>query len=112
MYLHEVYNVRLVLDNLMRTLLRISTLLWMLAATSLVLAADPTNIIEDAGRRGDVVALALSTAIAAIGFSAWLVRQMLIQNKDTTTSITELAVRIGELADELKSRPCYKDKDR
>lgn len=81
--------------------------LWL--AVCVTLAAATTEAVEpmlraaDVAREKDVVWLSLVTAIVALVFSAWLVRQMMSQ---ATASIAA----INALAQELRSRPCFLDR--
>jgi hypothetical protein len=70
----------------------------LLAATTDALA--PVTHVADVAREKDVVWLSLVTAIVALLFSAWLVRQMMAQSVASITAI-------NALAQELRSRPCF-----
>lgn len=72
--------------------------LTLLAATTDALA--PVTQIADVAREKDVVWLSLVTAIVALVFSAWLVRQMMAQSVASITAI-------NALAQELRGRPCF-----
>ena len=70
----------------------------LLAATTDALA--PVTHVADVAREKDVVWLSLVTAIVALLFSAWLVRQMMAQSVASITAI-------NALAQELRGRPCF-----
>lgn len=74
----------------------------LLAATTDAL--QPVVQAADLAREKDVVWLSLVTAIVALLFSAWLVRQMVAQSVATVAAI-------NALAHELRSRPCFHDSE-
>ncbi len=57
------------------------------------------QLVEDASRRGDVLALMAICTTASIGFSAWLVKQLLSRVTDTVRVLDRLVVS-------LQRRPC------
>jgi hypothetical protein len=63
-------------------------------------AIEPIARVADVAREKDVVWLSLVTAIVALIFSAWLVRQMMHQ---TTATIAA----INALSQKLRGRPCF-----
>lgn len=82
---------------------------WILHGLSLL--AVGTDVIHpvlraaDIARDKDVVWLSLVTAIVAMLFSAWLVRQLMVQSIATIKAINALTL-------ELRSRRCFhKDSD-
>ena len=86
----------------------VAALLWVLTGVLLVasyrmygqdLPLDQAGKLADIARQKDVVWLSLVTAICAILFSAWLVRQMLSQWAETIKALTELK-------EEWAKRPC------
>lgn len=87
-----------------RKLTPLATVLWAVHGASLVALAVTPEVNEaiqaiDLAREKDVVWLSLATAIVAIGFSAWLVRQLVNQQA--------LVVKaLQDLRDELGTRPC------
>ncbi len=66
----------------------------LLAATTDALA--PVTHVADVAREKDVVWLSLVTAIVALLFSAWLVRQMMAQSVASITAINALAQELLE----------------
>ena len=78
--------------------------LWVLHGLALFAATtdalQPIAQVADVAREKDVVWLSLVTAIVALGFSAWLVRQMMAQSVASITAI-------NALAQELRGRPCF-----
>ena len=87
-----------------RRLSSVAIALWVLHGLALLAATtdalQPIAQIADVAREKDVVWLSLVTAIVALLFSAWLVRQMMAQSVATITAI-------NALAQELRSRPCF-----
>ncbi len=87
-----------------RRLSSIAISLWVLHGLTLLAATtdalQPIAHVADVAREKDVVWLSLVTAIVALVFSAWLVRQMMAQ---AVASITA----INALAQELRGRPCF-----
>ena len=67
-------------------------------------AVQPAFYAADIAREKDVVWLSLVTAIVAMLFSAWLVRQMVAQSVATVAAI-------NALARELHSHPCLHELD-
>ena len=87
-----------------RRLSSIAIGLWVLHGLTLLAATTealgPVTQIADVAREKDVVWLSLVTAIVALVFSAWLVRQMMAQSVASITAI-------NALAQELRGRPCF-----
>lgn len=83
--------------------------LWVLHGCALLAATtdalQPVVRAADIAREKDVVWLSLVTAIVALLFSAWLVRQMVAQSVATVAAI-------NALAQELRSRPCFHEGER
>lgn len=80
----------------------IAVMLWVLHGFVLVVAAEQTGLsdatqVADIARQKDVVWLSLTTAIVAIGFSAWLVRQMIIMQEKAVDAINRLREELGRL---------------
>lgn len=78
--------------------------MWLAHAVALTLFAQETATpapptVADLAREKDVVWLSLVTAITAISFSAWLVRQMIGMQAKSLETLNELKV-------ELAKRPC------
>ena len=78
--------------------------LWLLHCGTLVVLAATTEVqtvarAADLAREKDVVWLSLATAIAAIGFSAWLVRQLVALQFKATQAVDQLRL-------DLEGRPC------
>ncbi len=78
--------------------------LWCLhCGTLIVLAVTPeveaVSRVAEVAREKDVVWLSLATAIAAIAFSAWLVRQLVALQFQATAAVDKLRL-------ELEGRPC------
>ncbi len=88
----------------LRRLCAIAIWLWVLHGLALFAATteaiESATRIADVAREKDVVWLSLLTAIVALVFSAWLVRQMLHQ-------ITATIAAINALSQELRGRPCF-----
>ena len=88
----------------LRLLLFLTSLLWVAHGCVLIAAAvapelEAVTHVANVAREKDVVWLSLITAIVAIGFSAWLVRQLVNQQASAVQALRELK-------DELASRPC------
>ena len=87
-----------------RRLSSVAIALWVLHGLTLLAATtdalQPIAQVADVAREKDVVWLSLVTAIVALVFSAWLVRQMMAQ------SVACIAA-INALAQELRGRPCF-----
>ena len=82
----------------------IAILLWLCTAVTLAAQAIAPEIgaLADIAKSKDVVWLSLTTAIASIGLSAWLVKSWVQTIREIVTSITELK-------DELRGRPCVRE---
>lgn len=77
---------------------------WLAHGTTLALlaqetAAPATPTVADLAREKDIVWLSLVTAITAISFSAWLVRQMINLQAKSLETLEQLKI-------ELAKRPC------
>lgn len=98
----------------------IALLLWLLVPVPLVFTSVSASLddavkVVDVARDKDVVWLALATALAAIGFSGWLVYR---QDKksdaatgallDAAKSIMALSVQIHELREEIRDAQTMK----
>ena len=87
-----------------RRLTFIALLLWFIhGGTLIALAVAPELEVAaraaDLAREKDIVWLSLVTAIAAILFSAWLVRQLVAQQAQVVKALQDLRGELG-------SRPC------
>lgn len=85
-------------------LTKVAMWLWVLHGASLVALAVTPEVNEavkavDIAREKDVVWLSLATAIVAIGFSAWLVRQLVNQQAQVVKALQDLRAELG-------TRPC------
>ena len=88
----------------LRLLTFFAALLWFAHGCVLIAAAvapelETVSHVANVAREKDVVWLSLVTAIVAIVFSAWLVRQLVNQQAAAIQALRELK-------DELASRPC------
>lgn len=88
----------------LRRLSSVAIALWVIHGLALFAATtdalQPVVHAADVAREKDVVWLSLVTAIVALLFSAWLVRQMMAQSVASITAI-------NALAQELRTRPCF-----
>lgn len=92
-----------------RRLANLTLAFWILHGLSLLAMGteviQPIFQVADIARDKDVVWLSLVTAIVAMLFSAWLVRQLMVQSIATIKAINALTL-------ELRSRRCFhKDTD-
>lgn len=88
----------------LRSFVFLAVLFWVAHGCVLIAAAvvpelETVSHVANVAREKDVVWLSLVTAIVAIGFSAWLVRQLVNQHAATVQALRDLK-------DELASRPC------
>lgn len=94
----------------LQRLTRIAILLWLVHGGILIALAVAPEVevvtrLSDLAREKDVVWLSLATAITAIVFSAWLVRQLVNQQSQVVKALQDLRGELG-------SRPCiYLPKD-
>ena len=92
-----------------RGLSALALIFWALHGCALLAATtdalQPVVQAADIAREKDVVWLSLVTAIVAMLFSAWLVRQMVAQSVATVAAINALAL-------ELRTRPCFHETER
>ncbi len=88
----------------------IAMLLWLIHGGLLIALAVAPEVetvthVADLAREKDIVWLSLVTAIAAIVFSAWLVRQLVAQQSQVVKALQDLRGELG-------ARPCiYLSKD-
>lgn len=87
--------------------------LWgFLGASVLLAAAEALPIVQDdalikyVSERADVLSLMALATLASISFSAWMVRQMFQQQRESVTNMEKAGARMDALIEELRRRPC------